>query len=318
MRIFIVSVLLLISLQSITAQTSDIDAWLDEPSSSSGDTLLINDLITVNYEKKDARLAMAMSLLLPGAGQFYADKSSISTYIFPVLELGFIGGIIYFNGRGNDKTDDYEKYANGEDISYQVGNMVDPYVGPRYNRSYQNQVQGVLRDLNPVDIYDDTYWRLDDNNSQHFYEDIGKYAQYVFGWVDWYYRFATDDRGNYVSSNIEWDYLNDTDSPNMTWLGNKPLWGDLTDITIAGDTHAASAMRKEYIKMRDDSKDEYAKARIFTFTLAANHLLSGIDAVRITRKRNRTAITQSLPQMDIYATNHDNTLTPMLGLKWLF
>lgn len=322
MNKLIAFVLLLVTLVSLAAQTSDIDAWLDDPATkpdkSTRDSLLTNDLITVNYGKKDARLAMVMSMILPGAGQFYADKSSLTTYIFPALELSFIGGMIYFNGRGNDKTDKYEKYANGETISYQTGNMADPYVGPRYNRGFQQQVQEVLRSLNPVDIYDVTYWRLDSNNSQHFYEDIGKYPQYVFGWVDWYYHFATDIEGNYVSTNINWDHVNGTDSPNMIWIGNKPLWGDNTEITIAADTHNASAMRKEYIKMRDDSKSDYANARIFTFALAANHIFSGLDALRLTRKVNRASITQLAPKMDIYAANHDGTLTPMLGMKWQF
>lgn len=315
-------VLLLVSLVSLAAQTSDIDAWLDDPATRSDktaqDTLLTNDLITVNYGKKDARLAMVMSMILPGAGQFYADKSSLTTYIFPVLELSFIGGMIYFNNRGDDKTDKYEKYANGETITYNSGSMTDDYVGPRYNRNYQNQVQGALRDLNPVDIYDVTYWRLDSNDSQHFYEDIGKYAQYIFGWVDWYYRFATDIEGNYVSTNINWDHVNGTDSPNMIWIGNKPLWGEHTEITIAADTHAASAMRKEYIKLRDDSKSDYANARLFTFGLAANHIFSGLDALRLTRKVNRASITQSVPNLNLYAASHDGTLTPMLGMKWQF
>ncbi len=314
--------LLLVTLVSLAAQTSDIDAWLDDPASkpskSKQDSLLTNDLITVNYGKKDARLAMVMSMILPGAGQFYADKSSLTTYIFPVLELSFIGGMIYFNSQGNDKTDKYEKYANGETISYQVGEMAEAYVGPRYNRGFQQQVQEALRNLNPVDIYDITYWRLDSNNSQHFYEDIGKYPQYVFGWVDWYYRFATDIEGNYVSANVNWDHVNGTDSPNMVWIGNKPLWGDNMEITIPADTHAASAMRKEYIRMRDDSKSDYANARIFTFALAANHIFSGLDALRLTRKVNRASITQSAPSMNIYAADHHGTLTPMLGMKWQF
>jgi len=314
--------LLLLTVLALAAADSDIDQWLDNQNNSSKssdqDEVVNNDLIKVNYAKKDARLAMAMSMLVPGAGQFYAKRSSITTYIFPALELSFIGGMVYYNMKGNDKTDEYERYANGEVIDYQVGDMATPYHGTRYNRAYQNQVQAVLRNINPVDIYDETYWRLDSNNSQHFYEDIGKYPQYVYGWVDWYYQFATDEEGNYSATDIQWVLTNATDSPNMIWEGNHPLWGDNTSENIPGDSHAASPMRKEYIKMRDESKVQYARARAFTFAIAANHLLSGIDALRLTRKVNRLSITQAVPQMNIYAAAHNGTLTPMVGMRWAF
>ena len=312
--------LMMLMVAGLMAADSDIDDWLNNENDSAKpadqEVLTNDDLIKVNYAKKDAHLAMAMSMLVPGAGQFYADKSSITTYIFPALELTFIGGLVYFNMKGDDKTDDYERFANGETITYTVGDI--SYTGTRYNRTYQHQVEAVLRNINPVDIYNDTYWRLDSNDSQHFYEDIGKYPHYVFGWVDWYYQFATNSEGTYTPDDINWVVINGTDSQNMIWDGNKPLWGDNTNATIAPDTPQASGMRQQYIKMRDESKVQYARARAFTFALAANHLLSGIDALRLTRKVNRLSIAQSIPQMNLYAATHDGTLTPMLGMRWSF
>lgn len=311
-------VMLLLMVLALAAADSDIDQWLNNQDSKSSDQneVVNNDLIKVNYAKKDARLAMVMSMLVPGAGQFYAKKSAITTYIFPALELSFIGGVVYYNMKGNDKTDEYEKYANGETITCTIGDI--SYTGTRYRRDFQQQVQAVLRNINPVDIYDETYWRLDSSNSQHFYEDIGKYPQYVYGWVDWYYRFATDEQGNYSATDINWVLTNATDSPNMIWEGNKPLWGDNTNENIPGDSHAASPMRKQYIEMRNASKVQYARARAFTFAIAANHLLSGIDALRLTRKVNRLSISQAVPQMNIYAAAHNGTLTPMVGMRWAF
>src|SRR5512133_1424510 len=81
---------------------------------------LNNDIIRVNYSKKNAGLAMLMSGIVPGAGQFYVDKYAISAYVYPVIELAIIGGIILFNSQGNKKTDEYKKYANGEVVHYDI------------------------------------------------------------------------------------------------------------------------------------------------------------------------------------------------------
>lgn len=84
-----------------------------------------DDFIKVNFAKKDARLAMLFSALLPGAGQYYADKSALSTWIFPIVEVGLIGGIIYYNVSGDKRTDDFEKYATGEIITQTFNYTVD-------------------------------------------------------------------------------------------------------------------------------------------------------------------------------------------------
>lgn len=299
-------------------KTSDIDQWLyEQPKGeqvpSKQDSLATSDLIQVNYQKKDARLAMAMSLMVPGAGQFYADKSSITTYIFPVLEIALIGGIVYFTAQGNDKTDAYEKYATGELVTYVTPDGTQK-TGYRYNRTYQNTVQEILKGINTVDIYDNGYFRLDSSNSQHFYEDIGKYPHYVFGWIDWYYRFSADESGNFADPS--WSFDGPNTNPNTRWRGNFPLWGNDTAISVSPNSADASPMRQKYIKMRNDSKSDYATARTFTFGLAFNHIISGLDAVRLTRNKNRLSISQASPQMNFYASAPFGNLTPMLGLTW--
>jgi len=114
-------------------QTEEVPAKDEKLSTSAND-----DFIRINFQKKDARRAMLYSALLPGLGQFYADKSALSTWVFPIVEAGLIGGIIYFNISGDKKTEDFEYYATGETINqtfnYTV-NGVDysyQYEGPRY------------------------------------------------------------------------------------------------------------------------------------------------------------------------------------------
>jgi len=321
MQKFLLSILMLLILGSLTAQS--IDDWLWEKDGRPEEESIDPDFIKVNYARKDARLAMVMSALVPGSGQFYADKSAFTAYLFPAIEIGMIAGIFIHQNKGDDKTKDFERYANQETITYTLGDGTEIET-VRYDRDRQHTVQNILMNLNPVDIYEESYFRLEDVNTQHFYEDIGKYPHYVFGWADWYYHFATDIHGNdeapiwYPSG-----YDSDPADPGWIWRGNYPLWDDAdlgfsTGIPIENSTHASSAMRKKYVDMRNEAKDEYSKAHLYTFGLALNHVASALDAVRVTSKVNRGAITDSGFRMNYYTAVRDNYVTPSLGFNWKF
>jgi len=319
MKQLIVLCIILIASQLLFAQgkAGSIDDWLfEQPSdtnrSSLSDTLITNDLIRENYAKKDVRLALLMSLAVPGAGQYYANKKSVTTYIFPALELAFIGGLIYYNSEGNKKSDIYEKYANGEVVTYTKPDGTT-ITSTRYRRDFQNSVQSIMIAINPLDIYEQSYFRLDNTNTQHFYEDIGKYGHYTFGWIDWYYRFAIDQTGALAP---QFNFEN-AGTQNAAWIGNTPLWGTNPQNTKP-DNPTASPMRYKYIDLRNDAKGDYATARFFTFAIAFNHIASGLDAVRVTQKVNRFSLAQSAPQFDLYAAIPNGNITPMLGLKWQF
>lgn len=312
--------LLMIAGSMLFAQNTDDWLWGEEEEEKPAQEVKDPEFIKVNYEKKDARLAMIYSMLLPGAGQFYADKSSFTTYVFPILEVGMIAGIIMYNNRGKDKAKDYEHYANGEDIAYTLGDG-QVIMTTRYDRNRQHRVESILMGLNASDIYESSYFRLDGDNTQHFYEDIGKYPHYVFGWADWYYHFATDQAG--VELDPIWYPGGHEDNPGWVWQGNYPLWDDdalgySVEIPIENYNHASSPMRKEYVKMRDKAKAEYAVARTLSFTLAGNHLLASLDAIRLARKANKNYLSDTGIRFQYYAQIRENRLTPTLGLNWMF
>ena len=318
MRYIVLCLITLSFAVSLFSQTTEDWLW-DE--SESQEEKLEADFIQVNYDKKDARLAMLMSMLIPGAGQFYADRSAITTYIFPAIEIGMIAGYLYFENKGNDKTKIYERYANKEDIVYTLPNG-EQITTPRYLRDRQRDVENDLIALNTVDIYERSFFRLDPDDIQHFYEDIGKYSHYVFGWADWYYTFAANEQGEYVSPNWYPEGGNAGD-PGWIWEGNYPIYDDpergfYTNQSVDKADHRSSPMRKTYIDLRNDAKDEFSKAQIFTFGLALNHITAGLDAIRVTRKYNRSAITDSGIRMKYYTSVRNDKLTPILSLNWKF
>ena len=301
------------------------------------DDSLREEIIKVNFAKKDARRAMLYSALLPGAGQFYADKSAFTTYLFPVLELGMIGGIIYFNHRGNEKTEEFEYYANGEDITQTFDYTVDgvnysyTYAGKRYRRDYQLLTQNVLININEFDIYDGSFFRLDPTDSQHFYEDIGKYNKYIFGWADWFHRFATDPTspaGDFILDNPDYEYVwvfSGSTDPQLVhrrrWEQNYLIEDYMNGVItnpIDPSRSIASPLRQKYIELRKAANAEYNKSRLFILGLALNHITSAIDAAVLTSQVNRSSLTRNDLKFYYCADLSNNRLTPLVGLSYRF
>jgi len=263
---------------------------------------LDNDIIQINYEKKSPAKAMLLSSLFPGAGQFYANRRSITTYISPLIEIGLIVGYIMSYNEGLDAESDYEKFANSH-----------------YERTNQFFAQNDLIDdtMNNSSFYDE-HFRLDDTNTQHFYEDIGKYNKYVFGWDDWFDIYATDEDGSTISPDWVWEESND--GKNL-WIGNNVTnpTSSFYNSNYSDPYSIYSGNRTEYIEMRKDTEDLYDRSELFSFGLVANHILAAIDAVRLTKIHNREYLSNT-SQLEIKLTPIfvNNSLSPALILTKRF
>lgn len=263
---------------------------------------LDNDIIQINYEKKSLAKAMMLSSLFPGAGQFYANRRSITTYIFPLIEIGLIAGYFINYNQGLDAETDYQDFA---DI--------------HYNRDHQYYAEDDLINdpMNNSNFYDD-HFRLDDENTQHFYEDIGKYNKYVFGWDDWFDIYATDEAGNIVSP--EWLWEETTEGKNM-WIGNAVTnpESEYYNSSYSDPYTIYSGYRADYIQMRRDAEDSYDKAELYSFGLVANHILAAVDAVRLTRNYNREYLSNtSKVEINFAPIFVNNSFSPALMITKRF
>jgi hypothetical protein len=281
----------------------------------SDDDTLQNDIIKVNYTRKNAKLAMLMSAIVPGAGQFYADRKSITTYVFPIVEAGLIYGYISYMNKGRDIEQHYQNWATNELITVRNSQGDSLWSGPRYYAAFQFATQENLIGIHSTDIYDNIYFKWNAQNleyDQHFYEDIGKYDKYIFGWVDWHFEYAYNGE---TSVNPNWVWDNNQISPR--WLGNYPL---NPDNIIPGQTwqEPNSALRAKYISMRREAEVKYDHATGFSFAIVANHMVSAFDAIRVTHKANRNYLSQNDIHFKYRTTMYNSHFTPMLTVCKVF
>jgi hypothetical protein len=266
-----------------------------QPVNSSND----DDIIKVNYQKKSVSTALLLSCAVPGLGQFYGNHHALTTYIFPIIEVGLWVGYINYTNKGNDIESDYKDYADAH-----------------YNRQYQKETAEKLCDVSEDDIYEgiagdgsydvggSNFFRLDDSNSQHYYEDIGKYPKYIFGWTDWHDTYVDPDDGY-----IAWGF--DTEG---LWIGNRPYDAPSSDPYDAPH----SDMQTKYDVMRNDAETNYDKADLFTIGLVANHILSGLDAIRVTRAYNQNYLSSRPIDINLRTVCKNDRLTPMLVIGHQF
>ena len=272
-----------------------------------------NDIIEVNYSQKSVKKALILSSLFPGAGQFYADKKSITTYISPIIELGLIVGYFHFTSQGDDVSEKYEKFA---DQNYDRVNQAEvqwEFLLATQNPSYNNHFR-----LDGISENEDGTFSTSDNNTQHFYEDIGKYNKYIFGWNDWY--------DIYVGESIAWEWGSNSTgtASNWTWLGNNTI--NTSNSYYANDPSAYdnvsgkySSLRNDYIIMRQEAEGHYDNARLMTFGLAFNHIISAIDAVRLTKRHNLEYLSQSSPiELHFAPVFVNNEISPALMISKRF
>ncbi len=221
-----------------------------------------------NEEKKSRWLAGAMSLVLPGAGEFYAGDY-LKAGIFFVVEAAAITTAIIYTNKGNSKTQDFQNYANQEwsiskyaawtlqhvnDINASANITPDDYkvfnnnvdwkslnnnsnwsqLNSEVNRSELNRLE--------IDLGDGYSHQLPPSGEQQYYELIGKYPQYSHGWLNANF----DDHDFHI-------------------LTNQFLW---------------------YAHQRGLANDYYTTGNTAIIFIYVNHVLSTLDAIWSVDKYN--------------------------------
>ncbi|MEO8232754.1 MAG: hypothetical protein ABI638_10760 [Ignavibacteriota bacterium] len=190
--------------------------------------------------KRSPVLAGVLSLLIPGAGEIYSEEY-LKAGIFVAIEAAVITTGLIYDKKGNDKTTEFQNYADDYKNSdhnwsavryaewlnqYKSANIpINPDVNlPPWERVNWNDINAVESGSHKLPPY----------GEQQYYELIGKYHQFAAGWNDF------TGGGN-----------NDQISPNLSF----------------------------YSRMRGDANSFYSVASTAVIGIYVNHFLSALDGV---------------------------------------
>ncbi len=159
-------------------------------------------------KEKSPIVAGLLSLVLPGAGEFYTGEY-VKAAIFFTLEAVLVTTGLIYDKKGDDKTVEYKNYA-------------DDYRNPNHHWSVikyahwiiQNELGGqdpgiILSNDPTLPPWQQVNWQLLNSNEkgshklpphgdQQYYEMIGKYHQYSPGWNDFSGGTVSDLSANFL------------------------------------------------------------------------------------------------------------------------
>ena len=241
----------------------------------------IKDSVTlVNYPAKP----MLYSLILPGLGQYKNGDPLWKSAIFIGVEAASIVGMLQWNKQAEDIRKQYELFGDNHwsIINWVENTLLNPVTGLIQYEDFkldgthklELHLSGSLAEAfgefvssdslvtHPEWIYSDELSIFQD---QHFYENIGKYDQFVGGWDDafeWYI----------VEKTVE----------------------DTIEIILM------TPYKNDYNNERDKSNQYLKLANYAVTAIMFNHVISGIEAVLTNQRKARSKADQSKTDVGLY------------------
>jgi hypothetical protein len=197
----------------------------------------------LGYKPKSPKRAFLQSFFVPGWGQWYTGNRW-KPFLFLGMEAAGWLSWSNFRSKGDDFEIEYQafadsfwtydRYQDGLQVVFQISIDTMQY-GTLKNREFSHHVYPIAPDTLPV-------------KNQTYYENIGKYDQFAFGWDD---------------------------LPEVT--------GPADTVTMS----IVTPHRKEYLSKRDDANREFNKASTVLILTIGNHLLSAFEAAWSAKRYNR-------------------------------
>ena len=241
-------------------------------------------------KKRSPMLAAGMSVLIPGAGQFY-NEDYWKSAIFVALEVAGVVTAITYSGKGDNQTISFQNFANSDD-----GWDVDKYA--HWSVDNANRINPLIQEGDAIlDIFDsngDVVWsklndleteighyyshRLAPYNDQQYYEMIGKYQQFNAGWADY----------------------KDSDYPPNGYVYPQQV----------------TATNSWYADERGKANHYYDISNLAVKILVANHIISAVEAALSANSYNRSVNAEV--KMQSNTIGYNRVFYPELSLSYRF
>ena len=216
--------------------------------------------------QKNVKAALFMSAAVPGAGQAYAG-SWLKAALFIAVETA--GWTMYgiYNDKGKDIRTEFHNYAHTHWSEPEYWKWVAHQAGLEFNPD----------DLAPLREWEHEHFShgLHEEKDQQYYEMIGKYHQFNYGW---------DDFREQYPINMSHQELNNIETEN----------------------------RHTYESKRNDANRAFRTATSGITAVMLNHILSAADAAWTVHTLNNRSTKLSLRAEPLY---FDQNLQTVLSLR---
>jgi len=221
---------------------------------------------------------MLYSLILPGVGQWYNKSPAWKIGLFAGIEAASIFSSLQWRKKAEDIRLKYEIFADqnwdlqtwvDNTLNTPLGNYADVHINGTHKlililsgslaEQYGNYVSSDSLENNAHWVYTGEVNVLRDRD---FYENIGKYDQFVGGWTDCY-----------DPSDIQYTF--------PQWFEVEKDVGDSTEIIIS------TPNKQDYVGQRARSNNYLNMAKYAVSAVMFNHVISALEAVWSTQIRNR-------------------------------
>jgi hypothetical protein len=257
----------------------------------------IEDARPINFARnlKDYRspkLAMLLSLVVPGLGQVYIGKGSnyVKAGAYVAVEAAIIGVSAYYFNKFDAKLGQAKNFANS---NYSYTSMID-YYSNLYNFFKVNNgmpddvAQSTLNDIYFDTLTDSTSsfarWYNFHNGQAHptqdYYNSLQE-SKYMHGWKD---VEPTLDEIGLVSQgdtirNASYRYYYQRDTNSTSYLVN--LIDRQTGMIVGGGDHqyGFSQEQRDYNALMTSANSFYRTGTYVLFCILLNHVVSAVDAL---------------------------------------
>lgn len=149
---------------------------------------MISKNLNINpADKKSPWLGTLFSVILPGAGEFYAE-SYWKAGIFVAIEAAVVTTAVIYNKKGNDETTTFQNYANSHWSAVRYAEWLVRYAqseGQTVTIDDDRVRQGDYSQIHAVEnLFSNLSHNLAPFGDQQYFEMIGKYDQFAGGWDD--------------------------------------------------------------------------------------------------------------------------------------
>lgn len=147
-------------------------------------SIVQNETFSIKSEKsKSPLLAGFMSLIIPGAGEVYAE-SYWKAAIFAAVEVTSILVALQYDKKGDDKTNEFQNYADDQWSVVKYAEWLNLHYNENISINPNTNLQPWERiNWNELNAAESRFsHKLPVHGDQQYYELIGKYPQYSSGW----------------------------------------------------------------------------------------------------------------------------------------